>query len=191
MKRFKLVLALLILVGLMVPEVASADRGRGGHDFQQRHDVFRDRHGGFRPRGDFFARRDHRFIGREVFRNRSDHFRPRGDFIRDRGSIARHRLDGFRHDFRPLPVRRRHHSHSHFGLNIGVPLYWNWPPPYYAYPPAVVTVPAPPTVYIERDYDEAAPEPGYWYYCDGPEGYYPYVKECPGGWQRVSPTPAR
>ncbi|MCK9608465.1 MAG: hypothetical protein M0R33_18655 [Methylomonas sp.] len=24
----------------------------------------------------------------------------------------------------------------------------------------------------------------YWHYCPNPEGYYPYVKECPGGcWQ--------
>ncbi|MDD4915607.1 MAG: hypothetical protein PHW13_11305, partial [Methylococcales bacterium] len=33
--------------------------------------------------------------------------------------------------------------------------------------------------------------PGYWYYCRNPEGYYPYVKECPQGWQQVSPTPQK
>ena len=28
-----------------------------------------------------------------------------------------------------------------------------------------------------------------WYYCADSKAYYPYVKDCPGGWQRVSPTP--
>jgi hypothetical protein len=64
------------------------------------------------------------------------------------------------------------------------PYYPYWYPPYYPYyyPP----VSAPPT-YIEQ-----APPivPGYWYYCGGSQGYYPYVRECPGGWQRVAPQPA-
>jgi len=29
----------------------------------------------------------------------------------------------------------------------------------------------------------------YWYHCKSPEGYYPYVKTCPGGWDRVPATP--
>ncbi len=29
----------------------------------------------------------------------------------------------------------------------------------------------------------------YWYWCDDPEGYYPYVQECNDDWQPVSPTP--
>lgn len=36
-------------------------------------------------------------------------------------------------------------------------------------------------------------EPGdsqyYWYYCDNPAGYYPYVKSCHGPWRAVTPTP--
>ncbi len=93
----------------------------------------------------------------------------------------------FHHDGRAYPVHRRGRGRSHFGLFIGAPL-WYWPPPYY-YPPPVVIRSAPPPVYIERD-----PEPpaeAYWYYCYDPDGYYPYVKECPGGWERVSPTPPR
>jgi hypothetical protein len=27
----------------------------------------------------------------------------------------------------------------------------------------------------------------YWHFCRNPEGYYPYVKECPGGWMKVAP----
>lgn len=62
--------------------------------------------------------------------------------------------------------------------------------PYYVYPPAVVTVPVTPPVYIQQ----APPviqqyPPGYWYYCNNPEGYYPYIQQCPNGWQQVEPTP--
>ena len=40
----------------------------------------------------------------------------------------------------------------------------------------------------------AYPAPGYapaqyWAYCQSPEGYYPYVQDCPGGWIPVPPTP--
>lgn len=67
-----------------------------------------------------------------------------------------------------------------------------YPSPYY-YPPQVVVVPpAPPPVYIEQQQD-AGPEPGqqYWYFCKSAQGYYPYVKECPGGWQKVLPQPEK
>ena len=32
------------------------------------------------------------------------------------------------------------------------------------------------------------PEAQYWAYCQAPQGYYPYVTECPGGWLPVAPT---
>lgn len=100
--------------------------------------------------------------------------------------------------------RGHRHGHGrgqvHFGVVIG-PLWgpWWYPPPrYYSppypyYPSVVVERPAP-TVYIEQP-AAAAPAPApqaqtnYWYYCDGAKGYYPYVKECPTGWQRVLPQP--
>jgi hypothetical protein len=78
-----------------------------------------------------------------------------------------------------------------FGVGIGVPL---WGAPYYPYYPyydpyyygtRTVVVPAQPTRYIEQ----SSPESGYWYYCADAKAYYPYVKDCPAGWQRVSPTP--
>ena len=28
-----------------------------------------------------------------------------------------------------------------------------------------------------------------WYYCQNAKGYYPYIKQCPGGWQQVDPKP--
>jgi hypothetical protein len=30
----------------------------------------------------------------------------------------------------------------------------------------------------------------YWYYCEESRTYYPYVKECPGGWLPVVPNTA-
>jgi hypothetical protein len=84
------------------------------------------------------------------------------------------------------------HGGARFGLYLGGPLYWGAPyyyPPYY-YPPAVV-VPQSPPVYVQQG-DQAAQAPesqGWWYFCRGSNAYYPYVKHCPGGWERVSPQP--
>ena len=89
-----------------------------------------------------------------------------------------------------------HGGHVRFGVFVG-PGYW-YPPPYYYYPPyyspyypPVVTAPSSPPVYIEQGGSQPAPaqSQGYWYYCADSRAYYPYVKECPGGWQRVAPQP--
>ena len=76
--------------------------------------------------------------------------------------------------------------------------WWGWPGwwgpgwwgasyyPYYAAPPVVVQ-PAP-TTYIQQA--PAPPAQDYWYYCQKAGAYYPYVKECPGGWMQVVPSPA-
>ena len=37
---------------------------------------------------------------------------------------------------------------------------------------------------------EPSSDPYYWYYCQDPKGYYPYIAECPGGWMTVVPEPA-
>lgn len=93
------------------------------------------------------------------------------------------------------------HSRVYFGVNIGPAWGPYWGPrvypgpvyyPYPAYPTVVVTQPAPPPVYVEQAPQAAAPmQNGYWYYCEGARAYYPYVKECPGGWQQVVPQPAQ
>ena len=82
--------------------------------------------------------------------------------------------------------------------SVVVPLgpYWGpyyEPYPYY-YPPVVVTSPP---VYVQQ-VPQVQPAPqtpsepsaasAYWYYCEEPQGYYPYVQQCPGGWQPVAPT---
>jgi hypothetical protein len=78
-------------------------------------------------------------------------------------------------------------------VGIGVPLfppYYAYPhyayPPYYAYPPPVVY--APPPVYAAPVMVQQ-PTP-YWYYCDNPAGYYPYVSNCPTPWRPVAPQPS-
>lgn len=86
------------------------------------------------------------------------------------------------------------HGHSGFDFYFGAPLY---PYPYYRdpfyypyYPPTVITVPVTPPVYIQQSPPAAQHYPsGYWYYCRNPEGYYPYIQECPRGWQQVEPIP--
>ncbi len=95
------------------------------------------------------------------------------------------------------PALAWHHGRVHFGVVIGAPFFpWYYPPYYYPpyyYPPAVVAVPAAPTTYIERGSPQSPPaqqSQGYWYYCAESKTYYPYVKECPAGWQRVTPQPA-
>jgi hypothetical protein len=97
-----------------------------------------------------------------------------------------------------------------FGVYLGAPFYsypyyypyypYNYYPyPYYGYPyypPVVVeTVPAEPPVYIEQGTPQFSapqeqPQPensNWWYHCAKPDGYYPYVKTCPSGWEKVKP----
>jgi len=103
------------------------------------------------------------------------------------------------------------------GVYVGPGAYWGpaYPRPYY-YPRAfypglypypylygdpyynsapVVVVPPTPQVYIEQGGAAAEPVENaaqqYWYFCKGSNKYYPYVKECPGGWQKVLPQPAQ
>jgi len=101
-----------------------------------------------------------------------------------------------------------HGGHARFGFYFGVPLFGPAYYPYYAppnyyppyYPPTVA--PSSPPVYVEQGSTQPAPAPGtqpapapraspegWWYYCAESKTYYPYVKECPDGWQRVSPQP--
>jgi len=93
-------------------------------------------------------------------------------------------------------------GHVSFGVMVG-PYWggpWYYPPPAYYYPPYYPQVIVPtPQVYIEQQAAPAAPPApaapvaaapaNYWYYCATAKGYYPYVRECPGGWQRVLPQP--
>ena len=112
-----------------------------------------------------------------------------------------------RHGAHAAPVVvHGHGGPARFGLYVGAPLvlaggYWGpryyYPSAYYSpYYPPVVTVPVSPPTYVEQGQVMAPAAPaagaaqsGYWYYCGASRTYYPYVRECPGGWQRVSPQP--
>jgi hypothetical protein len=89
-----------------------------------------------------------------------------------------------------------HRGHARIGVFIAAPLflprYFDAPfYDYYFYNPPLVNVPSAPTTYIQQGAalpsDEAGQ--GYWYYCADPQGYYPYVQQCLGGWQQISPQP--
>ncbi|OYV75651.1 MAG: hypothetical protein B7Z66_12105 [Chromatiales bacterium 21-64-14] len=76
---------------------------------------------------------------------------------------------------------------------IGVGPGWGWgpwwaPPPVYYSPPPVIVSPPPPVTYIAPE--RPAPQQ-YWYFCQTKRAYYPYVKECPGGWMKVVPQPPK
>ena len=81
----------------------------------------------------------------------------------------------------------------HLGVHVGVPFYypywypWYYPGPYYS--ETVVVQQREPPVYVERDEAAAAAPQGWWYYCEQSKAYYPYVKSCPAGWQKVAPRP--
>ena len=95
------------------------------------------------------------------------------------------------------------HGWGGVGVTIGVGPYW-WPYGYsygypygysYGYPygysygyPYTYT----PPVYVQPSQQlsiQPPSSPPVWYYCDDPQGYYPYVQQCPGGWRTVAPSP--
>ena len=86
-----------------------------------------------------------------------------------------HGLHHFHHGFH----HHRFGARVFIGVGVGGPLLYPYP---YLYAPPVVVESAPP-VYVQ-------PQPQYWYYCQGAQAYYPYVKECPGGWLQVVPQPS-
>ena len=104
-------------------------------------------------------------------------------------------------------------GHARIGISLGFPIFapayypapyyaypyaypayayptpaYAYPAPAYAYPPAVTGYSSAPA-YAEQGAAQAAPAPsqaqGDWYYCAASKSYYPYVGECPAGWQRV------
>ena len=86
---------------------------------------------------------------------------------------------------------------SRVSVGIGVGPFWGpgwgWGPawgPGWGWGPAwgggtvVVTQPS-----QQLSLQAPSPPTASWYYCDNPQGYYPYVQQCPGGWRAVAPTP--
>jgi hypothetical protein len=66
-------------------------------------------------------------------------------------------------------------------FGVGIPFYAYYPPPlpyYYDYAPGYYAPPA--AIPQQQDY---------WYFCPSANAYYPYVQQCPEGWQAVVPVP--
>jgi len=81
------------------------------------------------------------------------------------------------------PRTNAFHHHPHTRVLIGGSFFF-WPGPYPYYPA--------PYSYYAPAAEPAAPlmvDP-YWYYCEEAAAYYPYVKECAGGWLPVLPSSA-
>ncbi len=89
-----------------------------------------------------------------------------------------------------IPSQAGGHFYFRGGIWVG-PGWWG-PPypyyypyyPYYSEPPTVIERQAPAYVQPNRQQDDQ----DYWYFCAKPKGYYPYIKECPGGWLKVIPS---
>ncbi len=96
---------------------------------------------------------------------------------------------GFHGGFRGRDGFRHHHGFVGArvfigpGIFFGAPAFYPYP---YAYPYPVYSPPAvveAPPVYVQP------PAQQFWYYCQSPQGYYPSVPQCPGGWLQVVPSP--
>lgn len=163
----------LLVVAIFALLASDATWARGGHD------------GG----GSHIGGSSHRHFGG----GGSSHRHFSGGGISHRHFSGGHRHIGGGH----------HHNYNrfNFGINLGgyYPGYYGYRSygyrrPYYrsyAYPSTIV-VPSSPPVYIQRATPAPAqPQTNYWYYCREPDGYYPYVKQCPAGWLQVAPQPAQ
>jgi len=82
----------------------------------------------------------------------------------------------------PHPGHVHHFHHGGTRVFIGAS-FAAWPAAYYYYGPGYYY---PPAYYAPVP---VVPAPQYWYYCAPAGAYYPYVQNCPVGWELVIPTP--
>jgi hypothetical protein len=75
-----------------------------------------------------------------------------------------------------------HRGHRGWWWIIG-DVWFFYPAPIYPYPLYIGSLD-----YYDY-YDWYGTPDYYWYYCTSPEGYYPYIQECPGTWHAVPPAP--
>jgi outer membrane protein OmpA-like peptidoglycan-associated protein len=69
------------------------------------------------------------------------------------------------------------------GVGVGYPYYYG-SPYYYPYYPSYYYAP-PPVVYEPPVVTVQQPPAAYWYYCPPAKAYFPYVRDCPSGWEAV------
>lgn len=118
----------------------------------------------------------------------------------DAGGSRHHHHHGWHGHHRP-------HGTFHVGINVWRGGHWHhgwhgsrlgwWstvPSGYYYYWAPVYPYPdfyRPSAIVVERAPVTGVPPQQYWYYCESPEGYYPYVSQCRGEWRRVPVTPEK
>jgi len=89
-----------------------------------------------------------------------------------------------------VPVYAHGGGYVRGGIWIGGPVWPWWGPPYYPYYPYYYSEP-PVVIQQAPVYEQQAPveeQQSYWYFCPDAKAYYPYVKQCPGGWMKVIPN---
>jgi hypothetical protein len=167
----KILICLLVLVfsGDLVTGAAGSSRYLGSGASGSR--------SGYTDKGNAYHRPDGSHLRGGHHRNHK--YNGHGQYHGHRSYYGHHRYYG----------HRGYHGHgSSYRIWIGpgwVPGWWGSAYSYgryYSYYPAPVVIPE----------QVQAPEPSqehesYWYYCQDPQGFYPYVKSCPGGWMKVVP----
>lgn len=95
------------------------------------------------------------------------------------------------------------HAHGGVRLGVGVGMALPYAPLPYSliYPPAdlhphhgpAAAIPPPPSGFVPQVpanvYSTRPPGQPLYFYCAAAKGYYPYVRECSGGWEIVSAVP--
>jgi len=185
----RLAIALMIIIGLLASAESMARDGGGGHGGGFGGARGGNGGGGQRsgamgsPRGDSGV---HGFGG------------ARGESgVHGFGSIGAQPAPRERHGGEGHFNAPRHHHYGGTGFFIESPYsqpnFYYWPyytyQPYYS-SPTIITPSSPPT-YIDQGtvLNPQSLEPNRWDYCPDPAGYYPYVQDCPGGWEKIEPQP--
>jgi hypothetical protein len=120
-------------------------------------------------------------------RHHSRHYGHRGHYASHWRGDIRHYKRHDHHHWRRGYWHRGWHGPRFGWWWVAGPSWYLYSAPVYPYPSPYV----PPTVIretvtvVEQDIEE----PDYWYYCENPEGYYPYVQECSEEWFRVPAEP--
>lgn len=121
-----------------------------------------------------------------------EHGRGRPHEFREFREFRDHDIRHFeRHDFDTWRGGRWEHGwhDGHIGWWWGAGGSWyEYPYPVYPYPAPYT----PPTVIVQQPAPPLGPAPEqFWYYCDNPKGYYPYVATCPTPWRPVPAQPSQ
>ena len=83
-------------------------------------------------------------------------------------------------------------ARSYYAPAYYAPPYYGSPyayPPNYAYAPTYVDPAYSQPPYAQQYQAPVQQQTTAWFFCPSSNSYYPYVRQCPEGWQQVSPTP--